>query len=126
MKSSNQGCKSRDYFFKEVFNYSFFVFICMIADLINQRAGQLVLGIYKGPEEVAVFAVAASLVGIYSQFSGAISGMFVPRMTIMSTNKASGEELTDEFIKISRIQLIIIGYILLGFFYWVMTSLIYG
>jgi len=100
---------------KEVFAYSFFVFLNLVVDQIFWRTGQIVLGLVASTASVAIFSIGMQFVNYYMQFSTAISGVFLPRTTQMVVNNASGNELTDLLIKTGRIQLAVLGYVLIGF-----------
>jgi len=71
--------------------------------------------VVSGTVAVAVFSVAIQINNYYLSFSTAISGLFLPKLTAMFTNGATDQEFSDLFIKIGRIQYIIIAYILGGF-----------
>jgi O-antigen/teichoic acid export membrane protein len=101
--------------FGEVFSYSIFIFINMIADQIYWRLGQIVLGIVSTTAAVAVFAIGMQFCSFYMQLSSAISGVLLPKATKMSVNNASNDEMTDVLIKTGRIQLIILYFVLGGF-----------
>lgn len=101
--------------FKEIVNYSFFIFIAIIVDKIYWSTDQFILGIFSGSTVVAIYAVASQINMYYMQFSTSISGMFLPRITSMIINNAGSKELTNIFIKIGRIQYIILGLVLSGF-----------
>lgn len=101
--------------FKEIVNYSFFIFIAIIVDKIYWSTDQFILGVFSGSTVVAIYAVASQINMYYMQFSTSISGMFLPRITSMIINNASNKELTNIFIKIGRIQYIILGLVLSGF-----------
>lgn len=100
---------------KEISTYSFFIFVAIIVDKIYWTTDQIILGVYSGTAMVSIYAVASQLNTYYMQFSTAISGMFLPRVTAMVIKKSREQELTDLFIKIGRIQFIILGLILSGF-----------
>lgn len=102
-------------FIKEIFGYSIWIFIAAIISQFQWRAGQMVLGITANTTAVAVFAVGIVLGTYYGAFSGAISGVFLPRATQMTVKNASGKELTDMMIKIGRISFIVLMYILGAF-----------
>ncbi|MFJ8524755.1 oligosaccharide flippase family protein [Bacillus cereus] len=102
-------------FIKEVSNYSFFIFLAIIVDQLFWRTGQLIVGLFHGTTVVAIFAIAMQICQYYMSFSTMIPGMLLARTTQMVNNNASGKELTDFFIKIGRIQFIILGFILIGF-----------
>lgn len=101
--------------FKDIFAYSFYIFLNMIVDRIYWGTDQMILGIVSGTTMVAIYSIGASFVTYYMSFSTAISGVFFPRVTQMVTQKVSDEELSDLFIKIGRIQYIILSFILCGF-----------
>lgn len=100
---------------KEIFGYSFYIFLNIIVDKINWSADQVILGVVSGTAAVAVYSVASQINGYYLSFSTAISSVFLPRLTAMVTNKATDKELSNMFIKVGRIQYIIMAYILSGF-----------
>jgi len=101
--------------FKEIVSYSFYIFLGIIVDKINWSADQIILGTVSGTVVVAIYSVAAQINGYYLSFSTAISGVFLPKLTAMVAKKTSNRELSDLFIKIGRIQYIIMAYILGGF-----------
>lgn len=100
---------------KEIIGYSFFIFLNIIVDRINWSADQFILGAVSGTVAVAIYSVASQINGYYLSFSTAVSGVFLPRLTSMVAKKASDRELSDMFIKIGRIQYLIMAYILSGF-----------
>lgn len=99
----------------EIFAYSFFIFLNVIIDKINWSVDNFILATLKGTVQVAIYAVAAQFNNIYLMFSTAISGVLLPKITKMEMNKASDEEFTNLFIKVGRIQYLILGLIITGF-----------
>ena len=102
-------------FLREVAVYSFWIFLNVIMDKIYWSTGQFILGIVSGTAAIAVFAVAIQLHAMYMQFSTAISGVFLPKVTGMVTLRNSNKEISDLFIKTGRIQNIVMAMILFGF-----------
>ena len=100
---------------KEIMAYSVWVFLNSIMDKINWSLDQFVLGVYVGTVAVAVYSVAGNLNQMYVNFSTAISGVLLPRVTEMEEKKASDKEFTDIFIKTGRLQYIIMALIMSGF-----------
>lgn len=100
---------------KEIFGYSFFIFLNTIVDKINWSLDQIVLGSVAGTVAVAIYAVAAQINNIYLSFSTAISGVLLPKITKMVENNATDEEVSEEFIKTGRIQYLIMALIMCGF-----------
>lgn len=102
-------------FLKEISIYSFWIFLNAIIDRIYWDSGQFILGMLTGVSVIAVYAVALQLVNIYKGFSTAISGLFLPRVTAMVTNNEGNDKISELFIRIGRIQYIILAFILSGF-----------
>lgn len=100
---------------KEIFTYSFFIFLNIIIDKINWSADQLILGKIVGTSAVAVYAIASQLNTAYISFATAISSVLLPKVTKMEEKKANDREFTEIFIKTGRIQFIIMGLIITGF-----------
>ncbi len=101
--------------FREITGYSFYIFIGVIVDRLYWSSGQLILGATVGTAAVAIFAVAIQLQQMYRNFSTAIPGVFLPKVTAMATKQSSEKEISDLFIRTGRIQFIILSIILFGF-----------
>lgn len=99
----------------EIFSFSFFIFLNVIVDKVNWSLDQFILGAVSGTVAVAIYNIAAQINTIYLSFSTAISGVLLPRITQMETNKATNQDFTEFFIKVGRIQYIIMGLIITGF-----------
>lgn len=108
-------CKPDFQLLKEIIGYSFFIFLGIVVDQINWNTGQIILGAVSGTIAVSIFAIAIQFLRIYLQFSTSISGLFLPRVSMMIARNASIEELSNLKVKFGRIQYIIMAYILCGF-----------
>lgn len=102
-------------FLKEVAIYSFWIFLNVIMDKIYWSTGQFVLGAIVSTTAIAVFAVAIQLMYMYMQLSTAVSGVFLPKVTSMITLKTSNHVISDLFIKVGRLQNVVMSLILFGF-----------
>lgn len=100
---------------KEIFKYSFYIFLNQIIDKINWSLDQFILGAICGTVVTSVYAVAGQLNNMYMNFSTAISGVMLPKVTKMEDNKATDKDFTDIFIKTGRIQYILLALIITGF-----------
>lgn len=100
---------------KEITAYSFFIFLNTIIDKITWSTDQFVLGAVSGTIQVAIYSTATQLNNMYLNFSTAISGVLLPRVTKMEEAKASDEEFSSIFIKTGRIQYSILALIISGF-----------
>ena len=103
-------------FLYEVAGYSFFIFLNAIMDKVYWGSGQFILGIVSGTVQVAIYAVAMQFMNMYMQFSVAISGVILPKITMMVAKGTTPRELTDLMIKIGRLQFIVVSYIIVMFF----------
>lgn len=99
----------------EISGYSFYIFLNIIIDKIFWSTDQFVLGMVAGTATIAVYAIATQFIMYYMNFSTAISGVFLPKITIMVSKKVNNNELSELFIKIGRLQYILMGFILSGF-----------
>ncbi len=105
--------------FKSLFAFSAFIAINLIIDQVNSNVDKVLLGRYQGTESVAVYSVGFSLYHYYMLFSTSISNVFTPRVhkIINETKnqlKQQREMLTQLFIKVGRIQYIILALLASG------------
>ncbi len=105
--------------FKTILGYSIWLFIGSIVDKANWSVDNFVLGAVSGTVAVSIYSVAAQLNTLFINLSTAVSNVLLPKVSKMVAKKASNEELTNELIKIGRIQYYIIflmctGLILFG------------
>ena len=100
---------------KEIFGYSLWIFLIAISQQFQWTTGQLVLGIFTNTTVVAIYAIGILLAGMYAAFGSAIGGVFLPKATQFIVEKKTSAELTDMMIRIGRISLIVLLYILGGF-----------
>lgn len=103
-------------FLREIAAYSFFIFLNAIMDKVYWGTGQFVLGIVSGTVQVAIYAIAMQFMMMYMNFSTAISGVMLPKVTMMVTSKAPISELSQLMTRIGRLQYIVVGYIFVMFF----------
>ena len=105
--------------FKSLFVYSGFIAINLIVDQINWNVDKFLLGRFLGTASVAVYSVGFTLYNYYMMFSTAISAVFTPRIhAIVNETKAERvlqrTRLTELFVKVGRIQFLILGLIASG------------
>lgn len=100
--------------FKEIFAYSFWIFLNQIVDCVNWNVDQFVLGAICGTIVTSVYAVASQINHLFINLSTAMSGVLLPKMSKMVAKNVSDRELSDEFIKVGRIQYYIIFLIASG------------
>lgn len=100
--------------FKVIFSYSIWIFLGTVVDKLNWSVDQFVLGAICGTAAVSLYSVASQINSIFMNLSGAISGVLLPKVSKMVAEKTSVSKLTDEFIKVGRIQFYIIFLIASG------------
>lgn len=103
--------------FLELFGYTSFIAVNIIVDQINWNVDKFLLARYKGTVAVAVYSVGATLQTYYQMFSTSLSGIFTPHIhRIINSEKDTqrrNAEITSLFIRIGRIQYIILGLVCL-------------
>ncbi len=105
--------------FKTILFYSFFIFLNEVVNKINWSLDQLILGAVSGTIAVSLYSVASQLNQVFLNLSTAMSGVLLPKVSKMVAKDSSMDELTDEMIKVGRLQYYIIflaasGFVLLG------------
>lgn len=101
--------------FKTIFSYSFFIFLGVIVDKVNWSVDQFVLGAVSGTIAVSLYSVASQINTLFVNLSCAMSGVLLPKVSKMIAKKASDEEMTKEFIKVGKLQYLIIFLMASGF-----------
>lgn len=101
--------------FKEMIKYSFFIFITALMDQIFWQSDQIILGIILGTTSVAVYSIASQIILYYMTLSTSMSSVFLPNITKRVMNKASDSELSQIFVRMGRIQYILLGAVFSGF-----------
>ena len=76
-----------------------------------------VLALISDTWEIAIFGVAASLEGYVYTISSVINNLFYSRVSAILFNKENKINIEDIFFKVGKLQLVIIGFVVLAF-YW--------
>lgn len=115
--------------FKSIFVYTSLIAVHMAVDQINWNIDKILLGRFKGTEEVAIYSVGYLFCSYYVTFGTPIASVFTPKIhKIVAKNDIDrNKQLTDLFIKVGRMQfsillLISTGYVLFGkqfIYFWV-------
>lgn len=101
--------------FVTILGYSIWIFLGAIADKINWSIDNFILGSIIGTSAVSIYSVALQFNTLFINLSTAISGVMLPKISKMISLKCSDEELTNEFIKIGRLQYLVIFLLISGF-----------
>lgn len=100
---------------KEMVVFTAFIFLGSLVDMLFWSTDKLILGMLVGSTAVAVYNIGGTFNNIVMSLSSAISGVLGPRITGMVVTDASKEELTEIFIRVGRLQYIVLALILSGF-----------
>ena len=108
---------------KSLFIYTIFIALNMIIDQINWNIDKALLGRFRGTVEVAIYTIGFSLYHYYLLMSTAVTGVFTPSIhRIYNEWKNQPDELnrqfTDLFIRVGRIQYLILGLLASGIIFF--------
>lgn len=102
---------------KEMWVFTFFIFLNQIIDQINWSVDKFLLGRFAGTTAVAVYGVGGQINTLYLQFSTSVSNVFVPKVNRIVAESNDNHQLTGLFTKVGRIQFMVLGLILTGFIF---------
>lgn len=100
---------------REIVHFAAFVFLASMVDVLYWSTDRLIIGWAIGTVATAVYNIGATFNGYVTSLSTAISGLLVPRLTEMVVKDAPKEQFTEIFIKVGRLQFIIISFIVSAF-----------
>jgi len=105
--------------FGSLFGFTFFIAINLIINQINWNVDKLLITRFKGTAEVAIYSIGYSIYTYYQMFSVSVSSVFTPRIHKL-VNETDGDNdkqrsvLTEIFIKVGRIQFLLLALIASG------------
>lgn len=99
---------------KEIFHYSFYIFLNIIIDRVYWSTDRVIIGKYIGITAVGIYSIASIFNQLYMNFSTAISGVLFPKINRLIVEDKH-EEISNLFIKVGRLQYVILGLISSGF-----------
>ncbi|MGN1134511.1 MAG: oligosaccharide flippase family protein [Oscillospiraceae bacterium] len=103
---------------KEMWVFTFFIFLNQIIDQINWSVDKFLLGRLTGTVAVGIYGVASQINTMYLQLSTSVSNVFVPKVNRIVAESDDNTELTRLFTKVGRIQFIILALVLSGFIFF--------
>ncbi len=108
---------------KGIFSYSIFIALNSLIAKFATGLDKVFITRYVNTAAASVYAIGCSLYHYYSAFSGAVSGVFAPRIQkitaecIADKNKLKAK-LTEQFVKLGRIQFLIQMLMLTGIIFF--------
>lgn len=103
---------------KEMWVFTFFIFLNQIVDQINWSVDKFLLGRISGTISVALYSVGAQINSLYIQFSSSVSSVFVPKVNRLVAGTGNTKQISELFTRVGRIQFIIMSLILSGFVFF--------
>lgn len=100
---------------KEIFQFTVLVFLTRVVDALYWSTDRLIIGWSLGSIATAIYNIGAVFNGHVSSFSNAISSVLVPKLTSMEVQNASPKQFTEIFIRIGRLQYIIVSFVASAF-----------
>lgn len=99
--------------FRDIVSFSGWTTILSICQRLIFTIAPTILGIFSGSVAIAIFGIGMALEGYVFSFSTVFSGMFLPKVSRILTD--GDGNLMPIMVKVGRIQLIIVGAIVMGF-----------
>ncbi|MDU2674037.1 MAG: oligosaccharide flippase family protein [Clostridium sp.] len=103
---------------KEMWVFSFYIFINMIVDQINWSVDKFLLGMFSGTVGVAIYSLGSQINTYYLSLSTSVSSVFIPKIHRIVSESDDNKILTEIFAKVGRIQFIILSLIATGFIFF--------
>ena len=103
---------------KDIWQFTFFIFLNQIIDQINWSVDKFLLGRMIGTTAVTVYGLGGQINTMYVQLSSSISSVFVPKVNRIVAEKDDNHLLSVLFTKIGRIQFIVLGLNMTGFIFF--------
>ena len=101
---------------KEIFNFSIWTTVIVIAARFVLNITPTVLAAFAGSIQISLFSIAMVLEGYTWTFAHALNGLFLPKVMRLTIKEKSNAEIASLMIKVGRIQLIIVGLLIVGLF----------
>lgn len=99
---------------RELIKFSFWVFVIGIAQRLLINIAPSILGMFSGTTQIALFSIGIIIEGYTWTFAHALNGLFMAKVTHLDSKENNLKEITNLMIQIGRIQLFIMGLLLIG------------
>lgn len=103
---------------REIWGFTFFIFLNLIIDQINWSVDKVLLGRMAGTTAVAIYGLGGQINTMYGQAGRIISAVFLPRVNRLTAEHRGDWALTELFTKVGRVQFLVLGLILSGFVFF--------
>lgn len=103
-------------YIKDIFSYSIWIFVFGLVYQFQWRTGQVIIGSTTSTVAVAIYSVGVTLGLYFMNFGNVINGLILPKAVKSVYQKSDFNTLTAEMVRVSRITLLVLFYILGVFF----------
>ena len=103
---------------KEMWVFTFFIFLNQIIDQINWNLDKYLLGRMVGTASVAVYSIGSHLNSMYFQLATSISNVFYPQINRIVAESNDNEAIIKLMTKIGRLQFMVLFLFVSGFFFY--------
>ena len=100
---------------REIFVFSFFIFLGMVVEQLYWRCDSLIIGAFIGSIGVTIYSISSSLCDYYKQFSVSVGSVFMPELSRIEARGGSIAEMDKIFKKTGRFQNAVMFLLLSGF-----------
>lgn len=100
---------------REIFWFSFYIFLNLVIDFINSNMDKLILGAIVGTAAVTVYSFGIYFQNYFQELSLAMSGVFMPSIVNIYETEHDMKKISDIFLRVGRLQMAILVLALAGF-----------
>lgn len=100
---------------REIFLFSFFIFLNLIIDFLYSSTDKLILGAIKGTAAVTVYSFGVYFQSYFQELSTAMSGVFMPQVVYLYEHDRNLREMSELFLKVGRLQMLLLFLALSGY-----------
>ena len=102
----------------ELMHFSVYLLLGQIVEIVNWNVDNFLIGRFLGAIPVAIYGVGSQINNLYLQLSTSISSVFAPKINELAAQTDDNKELNVLFIRMGRIQFIVLLLVLLEFILW--------
>jgi O-antigen/teichoic acid export membrane protein len=99
---------------KELMSFSFWTTIIGVGQRLLFNISPILLGILSGTSQIVFFSIGNIIEGYTWTIANALNGLFLSKVTHLESKENNLKSITDLMIKVGRMQLTIIGLLLVG------------
>lgn len=100
---------------KEVFLFSFFIFLNILIDFLYNSTDKLILGSVAGTLEVTIYEFGVFFQTYFQDLSTTMSGVYMPSIVSLYEKDKDMKAISDLFLRVGRLQMIILALALSGY-----------